>query len=190
MLWDDALSLFSMMDIFGLSESTDSNTSTSQELFPLPFYLHQKASDPYYRCDATNTNLSERWATCTKTYHRMFPSLFRYKTHESGDILRNGNWLKGMDILRGGVNLTKVKSHSNSSRSVNVSYEQNSNRMPLGTSFVHIPIALAGTGRLGQFSCSKDCAINRASQLFSFREYYLRNTLWPDYESIKSKKTS
>ena len=53
-LWDDVLSLFSMLDIFGM-QTFDQKQGKHDEgtVFPLPFYMeYNKRKDPYYRCDA------------------------------------------------------------------------------------------------------------------------------------------
>lgn len=114
LLWDDALSLFSMLDIFGLSSVNNNHRHNHEKaaaedegkksvVFPMPFYIQAKGGgDPHYRCDATSTipAIVDRWNKCMKMYNRVFPSLFRYETRE-GDILRTGNWLKDMsDVQR------------------------------------------------------------------------------------------
>ena len=180
-IWDDALSLFSMLDIFGMGSSSD-------RIFPLPFYVDEKRRDGQYfkgnwiyqPCDVTyeyNDTISKaRWSRCTRMYKRLFPELFRYETHVSGDILRSGNWLKGQNQEWRGFNSSKFISTSNQG-----------NTMPSETSFVLIPLAVGGTGRLGQLSCSGDCAIGRSSQFQSFKHFLLGNIFWPDYDSIQKE---
>ncbi len=59
-LWDDALSLFSMMDLFGLKGlsihgsggENQSHENDDSKVFPLPFYTHEKGFDGVnYPCD-------------------------------------------------------------------------------------------------------------------------------------------
>eukprot|EP00957_Ditylum_brightwellii_P208843 15359187-Ditylum_brightwellii.AAC.1 len=90
LLWDDALALFSMLDTFRLTGLNDDDP----DITPLPFYVEMKKVDKYYRCDAANKGLRDRWGLCTKMYNRFFPHIYRYQPHKSGDILRTGNWLR------------------------------------------------------------------------------------------------
>ena len=62
------------------------------------------------------------------------------------------------------------------------------NRMLTGVEFVRIPKTLIGTGRLGQISCAGDCSIGRASLLYSFRNYLLRNIFYPNFNIENSNK--
>lgn len=195
-LWDDVLSIFSMLDIFGMQtfdqkrgQQTTKGTHDEGTIFPLPFYMEYNATgpggnfadDPYYRCDARRhpddmlETFEKRWRLCAKMYRRTFPFVMRYETHASGDIVRNGNWLKGMDAVKG-LNYTASEG------------EQEWNQMPSDASLVLVPTVLAGSGRLGQIACEGDCGIGRASQFLSFREFLLGNILRPNYERIKKEK--
>lgn len=192
-LWDDALSLFSMMDLFGLKGSSihesgcenKPNENEVDKVFPLPFYTHEKGFDGiYYPCDVSysrdNASFKQRWEKCTMTYHRMFPSTFRYETHKTGDILRSGNWLKGEDQEWRGFRSDAI--------SKNESQHSPAKQLPHGASFVLVPTVLAGTGRLGQYVCDGDCSIGRAAQFYAFREFLLGNILWPHYNTIQTQK--
>jgi hypothetical protein len=207
-VWDDALSLFSMMDSFGLKGSSiheadgekQANENYADKVFPLPFYMHEKGFDGrYYPCDVSykrgNAAFKQRWDMCTKTYHRMFPYMFRYKTHKTGDILRSGNWLKGEDQEWRGFSDAMSKNESSKNlieitKNVTNLHGQDSpaNQLPRGASFVLVPTVIAGMGRLGQYSCDGDCSIGRTAQFYAFREFLLGNIFWPSYNSIQSQK--
>ena len=198
LVWDDMLSLFSMLDNFGMA-MVDNNDDDEEDTFHLPFYVETgNENDPYFRCIATTTdgNLKKRWPECTKTFHKFFPELLRYETHKTGDIIRTGNWLRGMENVYGGANVDvdmdmKVQESNQNISSEGIkniaidAEEKDWNKMLPNTTHVLIPTVLSGTGRLGQMSCNGDCAINRASQLWSFRNYLLRNIFWPNYKSIQ-----
>ena len=252
-LWDDALSLFTMLDIFGMTDSAagagagtgtgadhsnkksekkyasdgnmisnhngdDANANGEEPLFPLPFYMQNSKIDSYFRCTADSDlyEAQQRWKVCTKVYHKLFPPVFRYETDETGDILRSGNWLKGMTNLIGfqnasqtistrdgtsniinaggtedAVQLNRTESSSSSARHLDSSSQvrlEGMNYLASHTKYVLVPTVLAGTGKHGQVSCGGDCAIGRASQLYSFREYVLGNIFWPNYSTIKKEK--
>ena len=182
-LWGDVLSLFFMLDIFGM-QTFDQKQGKHDEgtVCPLPFYMeYNERKDPYYRCDARhfpggNPGVFElRWQGCAKMFRRMLPHIMRYETHASGDIVRNGNWLKGMDTVNG-LNYTASEG------------EKEWNQMPLDTSLVLVPTVVAGSGRLGQIACEGDCGIGRVSQFFSLREFLLGNILRPNYERMQEEK--
>jgi hypothetical protein len=164
-IWDDLLGLFSMMDIFSLKDD---------EITHIPLMVEFPGQDSYYRCQAQlkGINMNGRWDQCAKMYQKMFPFLLRSETHSTGDILRTNTWLKGMDDV----------GYWSNARSSGDKAADNWNTMLPNTSHVLIPTALAGMGRLGQMSCTADCAIGRASQLASFRQFLLRNIFWLDYE--------
>ena len=190
-LWDDALSLFTMLDIFRLTGRHEDDP----DITPMPFYVEMKKQDPYYRCHAGSKQsvFRDRWKTCTKLFHRMFPSVFRYETHKSGDILRTGTWLKGMSDVYGGANSHANANFEDDANATNIQdqdSENDWNQMLPDTSLVLVPTVLAGIGSHGQMACEGDCGIGRSSQLFAFRTYLLRNILWPDYESISKEKKS
>ncbi len=207
-LWDDAFSLFSMMDLFGLKGSSiheaegenHPNENDDDKVFPLPFYTHEKGFDgTYYPCDVSykkrDTTFKQRWELCTKTYHRMFPNVFRYETHKTGDILRSGNWLNGEDQEWRGFRSDELSKNESSNlfdvtKNVTNLHGQDSpaNQLPQGASFVLVPTVVAGIGRLGQSVCDGDCGIGRAAQFRAFREFLLGNILWPNYNSIQSHK--
>lgn len=201
-LWDDALSLFSMMDLFGLKGSSiheaEGDENDDDKVFPLPFYTHEKGFDGrYYPCDVSykDATFKQRWELCTKTYHRMFPYMFRYETHKTGDILRSGNWLNGEDQEWRGFRSDALSKNESSNlvevtKNVTNLHGQDSpaNQLPHGASFVLVPTVVAGTGRLGQYVCDGDCSIGRAAQFYAFREFLLGNILWPNYNSIQSQK--
>ena len=94
---DDILPLFSMMDIFGLVPSSKtSHDANPNNIFPLPFFVNQKKPDKYHRVNPLDENRKDYWEKSAKTLKRVFPSFFHIETHPTGDILRTGNWLKGM----------------------------------------------------------------------------------------------
>ncbi|GFH55489.1 hypothetical protein CTEN210_11965 [Chaetoceros tenuissimus] len=171
LLWDDFLSLFSMLDIFGLTE---------KQIFPFFHEHHFTDPDPYYRCTPYAGGRkreewrNDRWKTCTKMYKRVYSKFLRFETHETGDIARTGNWLRGVNNFIGHANDTSIGTVKN--------------RMLSNVDFVRIPKTLIGTGRLGQISCAGDCSIGRASQLYSFRNYLLRNIFYPNFKIEDSKK--
>ena len=169
--WDDVLSLFSMLDAFGMTGLHENDSKT----VPLPFYVELgKKSDPYYRCNVNSRSLIDRWKKCTKMYRRKYPFVFRCETHSSGDILRTGNWLQGMSGMIGAFDVDEEQRRK----------EMNWNQMLNNTSLVLIPTSLAGTGKYGQYSCAGDCFLHRSSQLFSFRQFLIKNTLYPKHESL------
>ncbi len=116
LLWDDALSLFSMLDTFRLTGLNEDDP----DITPLPFYVEMKKLDPFYRCAVNNSRLRSRWDKCTKMYNRIFPSVFRYQPHKSGDILRTGNWLRGMSGMKGGVVVNTTNTEDGVSNAINL----------------------------------------------------------------------
>jgi hypothetical protein len=171
-IWDDLLGLFSMMDIFSM---TDDELVSHQTIIPL--MVEFPGQDSYHRCQAQlqGIHMNGRWDQCAKMYQKLFPSLLRSETHSTGDILRTNTWLKGMDNVGYWVNSRSVQDRVD---------EKDWNKMIPNVSHVLMPSALAGMGRLGQMSCAADCTIGRASQLASFREFLRRNVLWLDYEEM------
>lgn len=153
-LWDDLLSLFSLMDLFELQDIANP---------AVPFFVEQRGKakgfggkDPLFRCSPRN---AERWENCTKMYKRCFPSLMGIATDCSGDIIRTGNFLQNEVQLRMEGNSTLCFKN-----------------MPRPTTeFIQIPDALVGIGRLGYSGCWSDCSLGRGQQYRRFRSYLLSN---------------
>ena len=68
------------------------------------------------------------------------------------------------------------------------SNEKNWNQMLPNANLALLPTVLAGIGGNGQMYCRGYCSIGRASQLFSFHVFFLRNIFWPNYDIITKKK--
>jgi hypothetical protein len=175
LIWDDFLSLFSLLDLFHKSE--DPTVQAVPLFVELPNKKKKKnygGPDNLYRCSPHNF---VKWNMCVKMYKRAFPSLMGILPDScSGDILRTGNWLLGENAI-GVWRNDQPQCHNNMNRT---------NLAP--SDYVLLPHVMAGTGRLGQFSCGDDCSIGRGPQFYRFRNYMLRNVLGTKRASELSKR--
>jgi Glycosyltransferase 61 len=182
-VFDDLLSLFSMMDLF-----LDSDTMSKVQHIPFMVELsngvgqsNYGGSDPMWRCSPAN---HLKWQHCVKTYRRFFPALFNIQTDAcSGDIMRTGNWLLGPEKIGTWPHHPKepctfsgggAESWLNTSSPAQSSQHTPANLPPANVEYILLPNVMAGTGRLGQFGCGTDCSVGRGSQYWRFRAFLLR----------------
>jgi Glycosyltransferase 61 len=168
LMFDDLLSIFSMLHMFGYAMDRHQYQS-------IPLFVERPneamginfgSRDPFWRCHPEH---KERWSKCIAMWSRVYPSLLGVTPDpKTGDILRTGNWLRGSaaigeyDIMRS----SKLRIHS----------LNDSNTLPYGD-YVLLPIVINGPGRLANWACKGECAIGRGLWLWEFRCYLLKNVL-------------
>jgi hypothetical protein len=175
-IWDDLLSLFSLLDQFNVAqeegathvplfvERTDVNPKNGQVKHGFG------GTDPFYRCSPWNW---KKWNGCVKVYRKHLETLMGIRPDCSGDIFRTGNWFRGEDAI--GV----WESHPKEVCTARAPERNNQNRPPPNTEYVLLENAMAGTGRLDFFGCEGDCSIGRGPQWFRFRRFLLDKLFGP-----------
>lgn len=170
--WDEILPQFVLLDTFDLV-----GTRTRH----VPFFIEVLTKiDGWHRC---HPKFQSRYDDCVTMYRKWFPPLLNVLTDpSSGDILRTGNWLQGNDAI--GVGLKNDNTIDNATiakrrekiRKTRLLGRKYNELMP-NTSWVVLPTALAGIGRLNNFGCFGDCTTGRSSQRYRFRNFVLENIL-------------
>jgi hypothetical protein len=178
-IWDDLLSLFSLLDLFDLAQD--------ENIQPVPLFVeftnqrkqhNYGGDDTQYRCSPKNL---AKWVLCVKTFRKFYPQLFGIKTDCTGDILRTGNWLRGEENIGAWKSQEKVNCTKHMQK-------QRTNLPPENAEYVLLPNVLAGTGRLGQFGCSDDCSLGRAPQFYRFREFMMRHLYGSQTGCLESRR--
>ena len=164
-VWDDLLSLFSMMDLFDMAEGSVQPIPLFVELPDKHSRTNYNGPDNQWRCSPSN---HLKWKNCVKVYRKLFPQLFGFATDCSGDVLRTGNWLRGEESI--GVWRYQAKEACATTRP---------NLAPPDNDYILLPQVLAGTGRLNFFGCEGDCSVGRGPQFYRFRNYLLRHLFGP-----------
>ena len=167
LIWDDILTLFSLLHNFGYAHQDHS------DITPIPFFVeipdHKRnygGHDPGYRCHPSNP---QKYKKCVKMFRKFLPELLGISPDKcSGDVMRTGNWLLGEDKIG------KWNGHPKEPCDVN-----RTNLPPRGADYILLPEVLAGTGRLAFFGCEGDCSIGRTTQWLHFRNFMLRNLFGP-----------
>jgi hypothetical protein len=185
-VWDDMLALFSMLDLF---HHGDDDTKQI-----VPFYMEMASSlkDATYMCSPA---VIEKWAKCVKTYRNMFPQFMGIETHCSGDILRTGNWLQGPNAVgrwkgtnnNNGNRKQQQQMQRATDKACAAAQQQQEQRKSQSSSssnispstYILIPNATAGIGRLNSFGCQEDCSLGRGPQLLRFRHFLIRRIFGP-----------
>jgi len=172
-IWDEILPQFSLLDIFDL-------VGPQTRHVPLFVELPNKI-DAWYRC---HPKFRPRYDDCVKMYHKWFPPLMNVLTDPfSGDIMRTGNWLQGEDAVGIGLNnkypndIAALTERSAKIEKTLAASRGHYNTLLPNTSWVVLPNALAGIGRLNNFGCFGDCTTGRSSQRYRFRNFVLENIL-------------
>jgi hypothetical protein len=173
-IWDDLLSLFSLLDLFGVTQDEGATH--------VPLFVERTeklksggvkpfgGSDPFYRCSPWNWR---KWNDCVKVYRRHLEVLIGIRPDCSGDILRTGNWLRGEDAI--GV----WNTHPKEVCTDRAPERTNQNLPPPNTEYVLLQNSMAGTGRLNFFGCEGDCSVGRGPQFFRFRRFLLDKLFGP-----------
>jgi hypothetical protein len=196
-IWDDLLSLFSLLDLFDLVDGTYSDDDNVPLVQPVPFFVELAdrenkinfgGPDPLWRCSPAN---HVKWNQCVKVYRKHYAALFGTLADRcSGDLLRTGNWLRGRGAIGAWKDSATSAKASNCTRADPVAQrqQQQPNRFPSSSSstvsssssspssedYVLLPNVLAGTGRLGFFGCEGDCSLGRGPQFWRFRNFLLK----------------
>jgi hypothetical protein len=168
LVWDDLLSLFSMLDLFDMQDDL--------KLQAIPLLVELKGEDKLWRCTPSNWR---KYELCVKAYRKFYPTLFGIATDCSGDILRTGNWLQGEAKIGTWHNHPKEACPS----STDVGRGDN-----FQASYVLLPQVLVGTGRLNNFGCEDDCGIGRGPQFYRFRNFMMRNLFGSLESCLKNKQ--
>jgi hypothetical protein len=173
-IWDDLLSLFSLLDQFGV---TQDEGATHVPLFVERTETRKNGevmnfggSDPFYRCSPWNW---QKWNSCVKVYRKHLGGLLGIRPDCSGDIFRTGNWFRGEDAI--GVWATHPKEVCTD----RAPERTNQNLPPPNTEYVLLENVMAGTGRLAHFGCDGDCSIGRGPQFVRFRRFLLDKLFGP-----------
>ena len=185
MLWDDMLSLFSLMDLFGLDQ--EASLSHTLPLFVENFNKKNGqnfgGSDGQWRCAPWNT---AKWRKCLPMHRRGFPQFLKIETDPcSGDMLRTGNWFRGMkEVGRypgNEANSTCQEQYylGTDGTSAAIPPLDALNVPPPDTDYILLDHVMAGIGRLAYFGCQYDCSIGRAPQWYRFRRFLLQNVWGP-----------
>ena len=175
LVFDDLLSLYSLQEMFGYNtphSDATSSSSSSRTTTTVPLFVERPNKDlginfgkrdPFWRCSPTH----QRWDMCRKLWTRVYPPLLGVQPDPaSGDILRTGNFLRGIDSI--GLFDTEQSGHVDIHRGSH-------NVLPSQTDFVRLPRVIAGAGRLANWACKGECAIGRGAYLWGFRKYLLQN---------------
>ena len=165
-IWDELLSLFSMLDLFHLINDDGQMHDSSQ---PIPLFVEKTGkhfnfggSDPMWRCSPANWR---KWNHCVKKYRKLYHLFFGVRADScNGDVLRTGNWLRGELGYGDWIQ-----------NPYNCSYDNNTNKIPEHVEYIHLPRVLAGTGRLNFYGCEGDCSIGRGPQWRRFRNFLAEN---------------
>lgn len=170
LVFDDLLSIFAMLHMFGYASS-----SCEDHYQAIPFFVERPSQawkvnfgsrDPFWRCHPDH---ADRWSKCIKLWSRVYPSLLGVSPDpQSGDILRSGNWLRGSAAI-GEFETAKSAVLTVSDNSIAV------NALPRGSDYVLLPTVINGPGRLANWSCKGECAIGRGLWMWEFRRYLLNN---------------
>lgn len=168
-VWDDLLSIFSLLDLFGLGQ--DPNGKSLPFVVELPNLKTNQnfgGRDSQWRCSPANP---QKWVNCVKLYKRVYAPLTGIQPDVcTGDLLRTGNWLRGTQAI--GVWPGHPKDDDCEAK------QTRSNLPPTdSTEYMLLPHVLAGTGRLGFFACQGDCSLGRGPQFYRFRNYLLQQLL-------------
>jgi len=187
MLWDDMLSLFSLMDSFGLDQ--EAGISHTLPLFVENYNKKTKENfgggDGQYRCAPWNYR---KYPKCLKFQKRFYPQFLNIETDPcSGDMLRTGNWFQGMGQVgtyKGNpANATCQEqyylNHAETSSFAAPKTLDSMNAPPPDTEYVLLDHVLAGIGRLAFFGCENDCSIGRGPQWYRYRRFLLQNVWGP-----------
>jgi hypothetical protein len=168
-LWDDLLSVFSLLDLFGLGQ--DTNVQALPFVVELPNQKSKQnfgGNDNQWRCSPAN---HLKWTNCVKLYKRVYAPLTGVQPDIcTDDLARTGNWLRGTQDI--GVWPKHPKD-------TDCEAKQNRTNLPPtdSTEYMLLPHVLAGTGRLGFFGCEEDCSLGRGPQFYRFRNYLLQHLL-------------
>ena len=100
-VFDDALSIFTMLDFFGYSEM---QPSQEREYQHIPVFLN-KEPDPFYRCSRRF-----RWDMCSKMLKKVMPELMGIQPdlREGFDMLRTSNLFDGIQTIPEGTELIRL----------------------------------------------------------------------------------
>jgi hypothetical protein len=173
-IWDDLLSLFSLLDLFGVAQDEGATHVPlfveRTEKLKNGGVKHFGGSDPFYRCSPWNW---QKWKSCVKVYRKHLEPLIGIRPDCSGDIFRTGNWFRGEDAI--GV----WNSHPKEACTDRAPERTNQNLPPPNTEYVLLQNAMAGTGRLSFFGCEGDCSVGRGPQWFRFRRFLLDKLFGP-----------
>jgi hypothetical protein len=164
LVFDDMLSIFAMLHMFGYALEGDTQT--------IPFFIERAnqalninfgSRDPFWRCHPQHAG---RWNKCIKLWTRIYPPLLGVTPHQAtGDILRTGNWLRGSAAIGEYIIAKSAKLQIQKPGDTNTSPQE----------YVLLPTVIYGPGRLANWSCKGECAIGRGLWLWEFRRYLLDN---------------
>lgn len=178
LVFDDMLSIFSMLHMFGYALES----SSSQ---PIPLFVERPnealgvnfgSRDPFWRCHPSH----DRWSKCISMWKRVYPSLLGVTPDPtSGDILRTGNWLRGGAAI-GEYDMAK-------SAKLKINMPGDSNSLQNNSDYILLPRVINGPGRLANWSCKGECTIGRGLWLWEFRRYLLNNILGPTQQEPENK---
>jgi hypothetical protein len=179
LVFDDLLSIFAMLHMFGYA-----NEQHPQRHQPIPFFverpsealgLHFGSRDPFWRCHPDH---ADRWSKCIQLWRRIYPSLLGVTPDpRSGDILRTGNWLRGIAAI--GEFQTSKLAKLKVGRTTEGNMRED-NALPPGPDHVLLPTVIYGPGRLANWACKGECAIGRGLWLWEFRRYLIGNIYGPN----------
>lgn len=167
LVFDDLLSIFSMLHFFGYALDTDSQ--------PIPFFVERPneelginfgSRDPFWRCHPDH---AARWSKCVQLWSRVYPSLLGVTPDpKTGDIMRTGNWMRGSAA----IGEYDIKTSS----TLDIQKLNDSNSLQFGD-YVLLPTVVYGPGRLANWACKGECSIGRGLWLWEFRRYLIGNVL-------------